>query len=461
MNTRLKWTALAALSCLLFNPAIATEFVERSANNAPEGHRFLFVVETSSANRKLENGNRQAVFDLIVSGVSGQMRSGDTFGIWTFNDEVRAGEYPVTVWEEEHALDLAGHAAAFLQKQRYTKRSSPQVLVAELRRLSDRVGEFNVFVISTGQEAMTGTPFDANINAAYKALTKESTRSGKPMVTTFVVRKGRPIRSGVVLAGDRIVLPERPPSPPSNPPAAAPAAANPPAPVVAKSTTPPTTTPPPEPRKKVIQIITNTNAPATAAVRVTAAASSPTNAAQTNVVSEEPVAIASQLAVPVPTVPLATAPASSIVPTGLPSLPEAAAPIPEPPPRPVSQPEVATTAKVGKSPAPYVQSLAPPVTPAPPPAVSTQETPGQAPLVVQAREPSSAVPAVQTLATPVVQGAVMPGRSQDGLSAAALLAIGGTLFGAACFLFILLLRRAPAAGRGSLITQAMRPERKT
>src|SRR6187431_1603816 len=74
MNTSLKWMVLAVLVWLAFGRATAEEFVERPANSAQEGHRFLFVVETSAANRKFENNNRQALFDLVVGGVNGHMR---------------------------------------------------------------------------------------------------------------------------------------------------------------------------------------------------------------------------------------------------------------------------------------------------------------------------------------------------------------------------------------------------
>jgi hypothetical protein len=65
----------------------------------------------------------------------------------------------------------------------------------------------------------------------------------------------------------------------------------------------------------------------------------------------------------------------------------------------------------------------------------------------------------QSAEASVLQGTIVPVRTVDGLSAGVLLAIGGTLLGAASFLLILLLRRAPSGSRGSLITQAMRPER--
>jgi hypothetical protein len=537
MNTPLKWMALAGLVCLGLGRAAGEEFVERPANTAQEGHRFLFVVETSVANRKFESGNRQALFDLIVSGVNGNMHSGDTYGVWTFNDEVRSGEFPITIWEKNQSLELAGQAAAFLQKQKYTKKASPSFLVDALRRLSDRVGEFNVFIISSGEDPISGTPFDQNINAAYKALEKQSARTGRPMVTTFAVRKCRPVRAGVVLAGDRIILPDRPPEMPGVPSRRTPPATNGTAADMSVGSNSLTTagTAPAQPRKKVVQIVTKTNtpavaassastndapsstAPATAAPTTTVSATPPAgpqgesenvgarteDRGQANVVAETPAIASTTTTAPAPTAP------ASIAPTSL----------AEPVPPPVSAPVAATTPiqAVSNSPAPStvtaVAVSVPTPSPAPPNSAAaialevgegrTETAPASNPvLVVASTGPTGRLP-VQLLVpvgpatasvgpatvasnkntaaamlvmareaflgsnsntpgadVPAVQGIVVQVRTMDGLSAGVLLSIGGTLLGAACLLLVLLLRRAPSGERGSLITQAMRPERK-
>jgi hypothetical protein len=515
MNRPLKWMALAGVVWLGFARAAAEEFVERPANPAQEGHRFLFVVETSSGNRKFEGSNRQAVFDLIVGGVNGNMRSGDTYGIWTFNDEVKAGEFPLTIWEKNQALDLAGQAAAFLQKQKYTKKASPSFLVDALRRLSDRVGDFNVFIVSSGEDPISGTPFDQNINAAYKALEKQSVRTGRPMVTTFAVRKSRPVRSGVVLAGDRIVLPDRPPEMPGAPSKRTSFATN----VTASAASPGSATTAgtaAAPRKKVMQIVTKTNAPATTPVVVTASASTNVASAsengglrtedsgRTNAVVETAVTsvTTSATTVSVPTVPASlvgaapmptpapdplAAPTSSAVPISNPPAPSAASAVTmsvptlpsaalatsnAAPPSPTearerrvqsapgSNPVLAAAPPAGNLPAPLLVPAGPATATALPATIASNKTTAAAMLVMAREALLGANTNSQGTDVPAVQGIVVQVRTMDGLSARVLLAIGGTLLGAACFLLVLLLRRSPSSGRGSLITQAMRPERK-
>src|SRR5687768_3830984 len=70
----------------------------------PDGNRFLFILETSSGMNQLEHGGRQAIFDLIYSGVDGRMRRGDTFGVWTFNGGVHSGIVPMQTWDPRTRL---------------------------------------------------------------------------------------------------------------------------------------------------------------------------------------------------------------------------------------------------------------------------------------------------------------------------------------------------------------------
>src|SRR6185436_19666862 len=108
---RSKYRNFLLLLLLLF--PLATISAPRPAAN--EGSRFLFVVETSTAMLPFEHAGRQVVFDLIFSGANGQMQSGDTIGIWTFGDDLRAGVFPMQGWTPEHKLQLAGQVGLFLK----------------------------------------------------------------------------------------------------------------------------------------------------------------------------------------------------------------------------------------------------------------------------------------------------------------------------------------------------------
>lgn len=502
------WTSF----CLLIAPAAkGGEVVEDQARIAPDGQRFLFVVETSSDNKKFEANNRQAVFDLILSGVNGHMRDGDTFGLWTFSDEVRAGDFPMTVWEKDSAMELAGRAAGFLQKQKYSKDPNLRALVTSLRQLSDRAADFNVFIVSSGREPMAGTPFDENINAAYKAFVRTSSKTGRPLVTGFVVRNAKPVRASVVLAGDSIVMPVRPPSlarKPSTPkPPATDASA---ATMVAGAGAAPATNRTPAtatasatgvepPRKKVIQIVTRTNPPAAQLTASTTPTStpgaapgesspSPTGPAPGPAPAPAVIATATSATPTMP--PAATTPQTSLAPTS--SASAAAASTASTPP--AQAPAIAVaTAPTSPSTAPAPASVAGPgaavavTKTSPPTAVEAGSSkPGllaaasaalnPPPMTVAARErtpgqgegdSAGVIPLSPTTRAgdppAALQGAILaaPTPTPQGLSAWVLLAMGGILMGAAAFLTVVVLKRLPhPSARGSLITQSMQKDAK-
>src|SRR5687767_6749972 len=93
----------------------------------PPGNRYLFVVETSAPMTRFEHAGRQAVFDLIFSGADGRMRRGDTYGVWTFNEEVFAGQFPMQIWQgDKGALNHASNLGRFLKAQTYQKTGRPE-----------------------------------------------------------------------------------------------------------------------------------------------------------------------------------------------------------------------------------------------------------------------------------------------------------------------------------------------
>src|SRR5690348_9219606 len=50
-------------------------------------NRFLFVVQASASMQSRAPGVLQAVEKLLMSDMNGNLRQGDTLGLWTFNEE--------------------------------------------------------------------------------------------------------------------------------------------------------------------------------------------------------------------------------------------------------------------------------------------------------------------------------------------------------------------------------------
>lgn len=174
----------------------------------PEGNRFLFILETSSGMTSLEHGGRQAIFDLIYSGVDGRMRSGDTYGIWPFNEQVYSGLVPMQTWEPQKRLDHASAIGRYLRTAKYEKDGNFEVLVKEIQAVVRGAKDVNIFVVTDGNTRFAGTPFDRVINAGFEANRALVHVTKKPLVVTFVAREGALTAACVTPAGQKIELAE-------------------------------------------------------------------------------------------------------------------------------------------------------------------------------------------------------------------------------------------------------------
>lgn len=174
---------------------------------APAGNRFLFVVETSSAMLPFEHAGRQAVFDLVYSGLGNQMQPGDTIGLWTFGEEVHGGVFPMQVWQPEQNLQLASQIGLFLKKQPCENHARLDRAVPKLLSLIKGVQDVNILLISGTEHTWKGTSFDADLNSAAQKAASTNRSSKRPLITTFVARKGAVVQWSVTAAGDPISLP--------------------------------------------------------------------------------------------------------------------------------------------------------------------------------------------------------------------------------------------------------------
>src|SRR5260370_2440810 len=172
-----------------------------------DGNRFLFVVATSQSMERFEHSGRQAVFDLIYSGIDSQMRAGDTYGVWPFSDQTRAGVFPIQVWNPKATLQLASRVGVFLEAQKYGNGARLDRVMANLLPLIRSVKDVNVLIISDGESRLKGTPFDDRINSTAQKISFNARRAKKPLVTTLVASNGKIISGSVVIAGEPVKLP--------------------------------------------------------------------------------------------------------------------------------------------------------------------------------------------------------------------------------------------------------------
>lgn len=429
---------------------VETLFFTNQISPAPDGDRFLFVVDHSSSMKKLAPIAHDAVLRMIHGGFNDRMTNGDSYGIWVVSAKPQIGVFPMQVWDGAHPLELASVAGHYLHNVPVDGRANFADLLTMLHSVVTAVGDLNILIFTDGETLFKGSPADDAVNQQLKTKGKEARRAGKPVVVALATREGRMAGFSVNALGETIQLPPRPPRI-----------------VVAKA-------PPPPVEKRANRSIIITNAPPKAAAVVAPPVPAPAPAIQP---TPAPV-VAPRAEIAPPPAPAGELPVEKAA-AGEPGHTLAAHHAPLPPaPVPVAKPEPPTPAPIktnAPESAPEAPEMNPPtlekipaLEPLQPPATYRAET---KPAAEAARQPSNAEPTrfasllekkmlvfaresgsnhpASALPTPA---AAVPTTSWD---APVLVILGGALLLTALVLLWVVLRHQRRAADASLISRSM------
>ena len=94
----------------------------------PVENRYLFIFDTSSAMKKRVPSVQRALNNLLVTSMGGQLRAGDSLGVWTFDRELHAGKVPLQIWDPSQAAETTSqpeyvHSRAALRQHHEFRRA--------------------------------------------------------------------------------------------------------------------------------------------------------------------------------------------------------------------------------------------------------------------------------------------------------------------------------------------------
>jgi hypothetical protein len=184
---------LAFLICSLIGAV--PQGMAQTTNSAPVkrtgSDRYLIVVESSKAMQNRAANTARVAGDLIRSGLDGQMHDGDTIGLWTYSETLRAGNFPMAVWTSADSAKIAADAQAFLAKEKYGKIAVFAPVISALNGIAKNSPHLTLIILSTGENDISGTPFDARIKDSYSTWRIEQQKARMPFVTIFRARPGQ------------------------------------------------------------------------------------------------------------------------------------------------------------------------------------------------------------------------------------------------------------------------------
>src|SRR6185437_9840017 len=192
-------------------------------------NRWLLIYNTSASMRDRVEGVEAVTQDLLSTAMHGNLRAGDTIGIWTYDNQLRANEAPLLTWSPDDARAIDQKTLQFLSHHAYEKTAAfGDVLVNLLHvvKISDVV---TIVLISDANDTISGTPFDARLNAFYRANSQKQKKTRMPVVTVFRGEHGILTTNTVALSPWPVDIPAVPP--PVVVKAALPKPSSPPAPV--------------------------------------------------------------------------------------------------------------------------------------------------------------------------------------------------------------------------------------
>ena len=198
MNRILPLILFAWWSATLANGAQAP------ASAPPPPYRYLFLYDCSYSMAKAAPNGRQAIADLIYSGLQGRLLPGEVFGVWPFHAQVFTHRIAPMTWQPGGHQALSDGTLALLKVIKNEKASKMDVLWREVAQAARGSELFTAIVVSDGDDLFKGTPFDAALNQIVKAHAKELRRARKPFLAVLSAVKGQFVAYTIGPAGEPI-----------------------------------------------------------------------------------------------------------------------------------------------------------------------------------------------------------------------------------------------------------------
>ena len=179
---------LCALAALLVSTA-STRADDPAGKSHRMENRFLFVIDNASAMKSRAKGIGEAVNGLLESGMKGELRKGDTIGLWTYNDHLDT-DFPMEVWSEEKKQSILDEVKQHVSDLTYEKRSHLEKAMPQIMHVVENSERVTVILIFDGSDPIKGTIFDKDINGLHKHYAAEFRSAHEPIVTVLAARHG-------------------------------------------------------------------------------------------------------------------------------------------------------------------------------------------------------------------------------------------------------------------------------
>ncbi len=186
--------------------------------------RYLLVFETTSAMKNRLPAVDAEIKTLFTTAFGGNIKSGDSVGVWTFDGKLHAGEFPLMTWEPKVAPEMASNLTSFVHGRLYSGSANFSALQPTLNRVIASSERLTVVLVCSGTGEINWTPYNDAINETIRQTRDERKKSHRPVVIVLRTQQGKYIGSTVnfppvpanftpfpLLPRELIVVPTNPP----------------------------------------------------------------------------------------------------------------------------------------------------------------------------------------------------------------------------------------------------------
>jgi hypothetical protein len=202
--------SLAVFIALLTAVSSRAQTAPPSNTNAPAKERFLVIVETSTTMLKRTNNTERALGSIISTGLKGQIASGCTIGLWTFNEKLNTGQVPLQLWTDADRQRVALNLVQAVQRQKYEKTGKLGVAWTVATNIVAQSERLTLLIFSSGSEPVTGTPYDAAIAESFRQNSEQQRTANMPFLTILRAANGKFVASAVNMPPWPLEVPEWP-----------------------------------------------------------------------------------------------------------------------------------------------------------------------------------------------------------------------------------------------------------
>ena len=211
MNRTHRWPTRIALRILFALAALGLFFQAAAIGRAQD--RWLMIFETSAAMKKRMPAVITQVQKLFFTSVGGELHSEDSLGVWTFDQKLHVGEFPLSTWAPDQAANTSSNLVAFLNKRTFKGAVNFNALEPVLSEVVTGSHRLTILIFCEGQGDIIWTPYNEEINHTLRQNYAERKKSNQPFVIVLRVQDGKYFGCSVNFPPGALNLPMFPPPP--------------------------------------------------------------------------------------------------------------------------------------------------------------------------------------------------------------------------------------------------------